>query len=357
MVVSGTSVAEERHAIDLAPNKLAFYAAAMGKGGAAAAICIALLASSLASAATAPGKWRAAVKVPGIVDVVGPRADGRLVLSSTSGLYVMRPAGSPVPYARQGYAGSRGEPYLALGGGRRVPGAGCAFQRDVIFVLDPDATPGILRVDRSGRSNRFVDLPAGAFPSGITIDAVGSFGYRLLVTTFAAGATTVYAFDCRARRRVVATGAPHVEGGIAVAPRTFGRFGGTLVAVDEVAGRIYSFGPRGRVRLLAQPGLAAGADIGVEALGFVPAKLGRGAAYLADLGAPSSPTTGSDALLVLAGAALSRANLRPGELIVATEAGAKTIAVHCARRCGIRRVAEGPVAAHAEGHITFIPRR
>jgi hypothetical protein len=325
------------------------------------AMSIALLLSSAApAAAPARGTWRAAANVPGLVDVVGPRSDGRLVLSAHGGLFLMRPAGSPVPFARgpQGYPGSVGEPYLALGRGMRVPGAGCAFQRDVIFVLDPDATPGIVRVDRSGRSTRFADLPAGAFPSGITIDTVGNFDHRLLVTTFAAGTTTLHAFDCRGRARMVATGALHVEGGIAVAPRTFGRFGGMLIAVDEVTGRIYAFGRGGRVRLLAQPGLPAGGDIGVEAVGFVPSKLGRhGAAYLADLGSPGSPTSGSDSLLIFAGTGLARANLQSGELIVASEAGAKTIAVRCARGCRIRRVADGPAVAHAEGHITFVGRR
>jgi hypothetical protein len=332
----------------------------MARGRIAAAIWIALIASSIASAAPALGTWRAVAKVPGIVDVVGPRADGRLALSTHSGLFLMRPAGSPVPYARgpKGYAGSAGEPYLALGSGRRVPGAGCAFRRDVIFALDPDATPGIVRVGRSGRSSRFADLPAGAFPSGITIDTVGSFGYRLLVTTFAAGTTTLTAFDCRGRARVVATGAVHVEGGIAVAPRSFGHFRGNLIAVDEVTGRIYAFGHGGLVRLVAESGLPAGGDIGVESVGFVPSKLGRrGAAYLADMGAPGSPTSGSDSLLILAGTDLSRTNVRAGELIVATEAGAKTLAVRCARRCMVRHVADGPAVAHAEGHITFVPRR
>jgi hypothetical protein len=324
------------------------------------AVSIALLASSVASAAPGPAKWRPVAKVPGIVDVVGSRADGRLVLSTHSGLFLMRPTKTPVPYARgpEGYAGSPGEAYLALGSGHRVPGAGCAFRRDVIFALDPDATPGIVRVGRDGHSSRFVDLPAGAFPSGITIDTVGSFGYRLLVTSFAAGKTTLTAFDCRGRARVVATGAPHVEGGIAVAPRTFGRFESKLIAPDEVTGRIYAFGPRGLVRLVAESGLPAGGDIGVESVGFVPPKLGRrGAAYLADMGAPGSPTSGSDSLLILAGSDLSRANLRPGELIVATEAGAKTLAVRCGRLCRVRHVADGPTVAHAEGHITFVPHR
>ena len=332
----------------------------MARGRIAGAVWIVLLASSVASAAPGPGKWRAVAKVPGIVDVVGPRTDGRLVLSTHGGLFVMRSAGSPVPYARgpQGYAGSPGEPYLALGSGQRVPGAGCAFRRDVVFVLDPDATPGVVRVDRSGRSSRFADLPSGAFPAGIAIDTVGLFGHRLLVTTFASNTTTLYAFDCRGRPRVAATGAPHVEGGIAVAPRAFGRFGGKLIAADEVTGRIYAFGPGGLVSLVAESSLPAGGDIGTEAVGFVPPKLGRhGAAYLADLGSPGSPTSGSDSLLILAGTGLSRANLHPGELIVATEAGAKTLAVRCARRCMVRRVADGPTVTHAEGHITFVLRR
>ena len=95
----------------------------MARGRIATAVCIALLASSVASAAPGPGQWRAVAKVPGIMDVVGPRADGRLVLATHGGLFVMRPTGSPVPYARgpQGYAGSPGEPYIALASGQRVP--------------------------------------------------------------------------------------------------------------------------------------------------------------------------------------------------------------------------------------------
>jgi hypothetical protein len=213
-------------------------------------------------------------------------------------------------------------------------------------------------VDRNGRSHPFGSLPAGTFPSGIAIDRVGSFGYRLLVTATASGKTALHAFDCRGRDRVIAAGAPSVEGGLAFAPRTFGRFGGALIAPDEVSGRIYAFGPGGRTRLVVESGLPAGGDVGVEAVGFVPPSLGRkGAEYLADLGAPGSPTSGSDSLLVLTAAAVSRARLRTGELVVATESGAKTLAIRCARVCRIRRIAEGPASAHAEGHITFLPKR
>jgi hypothetical protein len=332
----------------------------MGWRAGAAGGLLVLIAAGVGSAAPPKSTWRPLEKVAGIVDVVGPRRDGRLVLSSHGGLFLLRRGAAPVPFARgpQGYAGSAGEPYLALGHGQAVQGARCSFHRDDVFVLRPGAAPGVLRVDRGGRSHPFVSLPAGAFPSGITIDPAGSFGHRLLVTATATGATTLHAFDCRGRDRVVATGAPSVEGGLAVAPRTFGRYAGWLIAVVEGTGRIYVFSPRGRTRLLANSGLPAGGDIGVEAVGFVPPALGRrGTAYLADLGAPGSPTTGSDSLLVLRAADISRARLRAGDLLVATEAGEKTIALRCRRACTIRHVADGPATAHAEGHITFLPRR
>jgi hypothetical protein len=272
----------------------------------------------------------------------------------------LRRGGAPAPFARgpQGYPGSAGEPYVALGTGHAVPAARCSFRRDDVFVLNPGATPGVLRVDRNGRSHPFASLPAGTFPSGIAIDRVGSFGYRLLVTAKASGKTTLHAFDCRGRDRVIAAVAPLVEGGLAVAPRTFGRFAGALIAADEVSGRIYAFGSGGRTRLVVESGLPAGGDIGVEAVGFVPPSLGRnGTAYLADLGTAGSPTSGSDSLLVLTAAAVSRARLHAGELLVATEAGAKTLAVRCGRVCKIRRVADGSERAHAEGHITFLLKR
>ena len=143
---------------------------------------------------------------------------------------------------------------------------------------------------------------------------------------------------------------------MAVAPSSFGRFGGDLIAPDEHSGRIFAFSPTGAVRLVAKSRVAAGADIGVEGVGFVPSGFSRtGSAYFSDLGAPGSPTEGTDSLLALRGTDLVRAGVRAGDLVVATEAGAITISVHCARRCIVRRIGEGPVATHGEGHITFVP--
>jgi hypothetical protein len=187
---------------------------------------------------------------------------------------------------------------------------------------------------------------------------VGSFGGRLLVSVIIGNATSLYALDCRGRARIVSSGQPRVEGGMAVAPRTFGRFAGWLVAPDEGSGKIFGFHPRGRVRLVAESGLPAGGDIGVESIGFVPRGFDRrGSAYMSDLGAPSSPTTGNDSVLRMRGADLVRNGVRPGDMVVATEAAARTIVVRCGRRCRVRSIGQGPDNAHGEGHITFLTRR
>jgi hypothetical protein len=333
-------------------------------GRVAAASACALLVASIPAvdglSAQAQARWRPLVRVQGIVDVVGPRADGQLVLATRGGLFLLRPGRSPQPFARGpgGYVATGGEPYIVLVPGVRLPGAGCSFRREDLYALDPSGTPGVVRVDPTGQARRFVDFPAGTFPSGIAFDTVGRFGHRLLVTAVVGETTTLYAIDCRGRSSSVASNAPRVEGGIAVAPRSFGRFAGQLVAADERTGRIFAFGPAGGVQLVIESGLPSGGDIGVEAIGFVPPRLGRrGAAYVADLGAPGSPTPGTDSLLVLRGRDLARAQLRAGELVSATEAGARTVAVRCARRCTVRHVVDGPDAAHGEGHITFVRRR
>jgi len=200
-----------------------------------------------------------------------------------------------------------------------------------------------------------VDFPAGSSPTGIAFDVAGEFGFRLLVTVRSAGKTVLYAADCRGRSLVVTSKGPTVEGGIAVAPRSFGRYAADLIAADEVTGNVFAFDSRGHVRLVVASGLPAGGDTGVEALGFVRTRLSRrSSAYLADLGSPGSPTPGTDSLLIRRGTDLRAAHLRAGDLVVATEASARTLVIRCARLCTVRRIGAGPVAAHAEGHITFV---
>ena len=147
-----------------------------------------------------------------------------------------------------------------------------------------------------------------------------------------------------------------LEGGIEVAPASFGRYAGDLIAPDEYSGRILAIDPQGTVHTVVRSGLPSGADVGVESAGFVPPQFdGTGAAYLADRRSPGNPHPGTDSILRISGAGLATAGVRPGDLLVAAEGGAKTIALRCARTCSVRKVADGPATSHAEGHIVFAP--
>jgi hypothetical protein len=296
-----------------------------------------------------------------VVDVAGPRADGRLVLAADGRLALMRPGQSPTPLARgpHGYRTRRGlEPYIAVSRGDAVAGVGCRFPRDAVYALEPRGRPGVIELDARGRARRLLDFPGTGLPNGIAFDTTGRFGHRLLVTRTHKPHTTVFAIDCRGRAKALTTSAPGMEGGIVVAPPGFGRFAGHLIAPAERTGRVFTIAPDGRTRLLARSGLPAGGDIGVESAGFVPRGLGPGwSAYLADRVSPGNPHPGDDVLLTLTARALRRAGVRQGDLLVASEGGAQTIAIRCAARCTVRHVADGPAAAHAEGHITFARSR
>jgi hypothetical protein len=315
-----------------------------------------------AAASRADGAgWREAIRVKQVVDITARRSDNRLVVAANGSLALLRPGGRLGGFARGpgGYATKRGpEPYIALARGQAVPAAGCRFPRDGVYALEPVGRRGVVAIDRRGRARRFVDLPAAGLLSGIAFDTGGGFGHRLLVTATASSGTTVFAIDCRGKAKALTRTGPAVEGGIAVAPRGFGRFAGRLIAPDERSGRIFAIAPSGRATLVADSGLAHGPDIGVESEGFVPRGFGSGwSAYLADRASPGNPHPGDDAILELSGRSLIRSGVRAGDLLIAAEAGARTIAVRCGDRCSVRHVADGPGIAHAEGHIAFARRR
>ena len=146
-----------------------------------------------------------------------------------------------------------------------------------------------------------------------------------------------------------------MEGGIAVAPGSFGRYGGDLIAPSETTGRVYAIGPDGAVVTLAESGLPHGGDIGVESGGFLPPGFGPGdAAYLADRYSKGNRHPGTNSILRLPGHELIKAGARAGDLLVATEGSARTILVRCASTCTVRYIAAGPAITHAEGHIVFV---
>ena len=307
----------------------------------------------------APAQWVRFRHVPGVVDVAGPRADGSFVVAAAGKLLLLDPDGTLRPFARgaTGYSTPQGpEPYLALAGPGAGHGSGCSFRVDSIFAIEPSAPPDVIAVDAQGHARRFVDLPSGSRLNGITFDSVGRFGNRLLVSSAGQGRTTVFAVGCDAMVTTLTKNAPTLEGGITVAPSSFGRFGGDLIAPDEGSGRIVAVDPNGHSTILVRSRLPKGGDIGVESTGFVPAAFSRtDLAIVADRFSSGNPHPGTNSLLSLSGTQLMHRGVQPGDLLVASEGGAKTIVVHCTTACTVRHIADGPAVAHVEGHISFLP--
>src|SRR5204862_6864340 len=97
-----------------------------------------------------------------------------------------------------------------------------------------------------------------------------------------------------------------------------------------------------------------GGGVGLEGARVVPDGFGRGwSAHVAGRVSPGDPHPGDDAILSLSGRAVLRAGVRPGDLVVASEGGAQTVAVRCRPSCSVTHFADGPAIAHAEGHIVF----
>ena len=314
-------------------------------------------AGSPPAAAPLPAHWVTYCHLPGVVDIAGPRGDGSFFVAAAGRLFLLDRSGVVRPFARgrSGYSTAKGpEPYIVVAGGSGNSGSGCSFRSDTTFAIEPSRSPGIIAVDGNGRAHRFADLPSGARPNGISFDSVGRFGHRLLVSSAHQGGTTVFAVDCHGTLSTITSHAPVIEGGMVLAPASFGSFGGDLIAPDEGSGRIFAIAPNGRTTLVARSLLPSGPDIGVESAGFVPKSFGRGGmALLADRFSRGNAHPGTNNLLRLPGSELIRAGVRPGDLLVASEGGAQTIVVRCGNTCTVQHIADGPAVAHAEGHIAF----
>jgi hypothetical protein len=306
-----------------------------------------------------PGHWVRFRHVPGVVDLAGPRGDGSFTVAAAGRLFSLSTSGALTPFARGpgGYfTAMGGEPYITLAGGGRVAGTRCSFPQGMIFALQPGRRPGIVGVGAAGLARRFAALPATDVPTGITFDPIGHFGHKLLVTARNRTKTAVLAIDCTGRVQPITTDAPATEGGITVAPASFGRYGGDLIAPGETSGRIFAIRPDGTVATLAVSGLPRGGDIGVESTGFVPPGFnGSGSAFLADRYSKGNKHPGTNSILRLPGPELVKSGVRAGDLLVATEASAQTIVIRCATSCTVRHIADGPAITHAEGHIVFNP--
>lgn len=312
---------------------------------------------SSADVASAPraahiARWTAFVPVRRPLDLAGPRHDGAIVVAAAGRLMMLGPSGALHPFAGAYRSPGGEEPYIALPGSPRA--GGCRYGA-AAYALALHGGRGVSAISAQGLVRRLAALSAPGLIDGIAFDSTGAFGHRLLVTINAGSRTTVDAIDCRGAVTTITRDAPRVEGGIAVAPMTFGRFGGDLIVPDEKGGRIFAITPRGRSRLLAASGLPHGQDIGVESEAFVPGGPPAADALVADRLTPGNRHPGDDVVLRIRAAALRRAGVAPGDLLIATEGGARTDAISCGPRvCRVHHVADGPSQAHVEGHIAFL---
>ena len=294
-----------------------------------------------------PARWTALVHVKRPLDLVGPRRDGSIVLAANGRLWLLARSGTVQPFAPAYKSPGGEEPYIAL-----APQGSC-FGGGTVYALRLAAGRGVVAIGAQGSVRRLAGISTPGLLDGIAFDQTGAFGHRLLVTINHGSTTTVDAISCGGVVSAITGTAPRVEGGIAVAPATFGRFAGDLIAPDETGGRIFGISPRGQSWLVADSGLPHGPDIGVESEAFVPGDHHAGA-LVADRLTPGNPHPGDDVVLRLTAAALNAAGVHAGDLLVATEGGALADAVRCgAGGCQVRHVADGPAIAHVEGHIAF----
>src|SRR5438067_908520 len=107
------------------------------------------------SSAAPPGpRWRPVARVIAVVDVAGPRSDGRLVVSSRHGLFLTRDGRALRRFAAASYKPSGGEPYIAIASSRRPARGRCSFARDELLALDASSHPGVVRISRTGIARR-----------------------------------------------------------------------------------------------------------------------------------------------------------------------------------------------------------
>jgi hypothetical protein len=329
------------------------------RGALAVVSCFALLHAVPAAAATGP-VWQPVAKIAGVFDLGGPRADGWLVAAGAARLYLVDPLGAVTPFAQgpDGYADDKGgEAYLTvvpkLPAAATGSSAGCSFQPGDVYILRLHAPLGLTKVDVHGVRSDFTPIPNVSSLNGITFDAVGTFGYRLVVTGAVPGSKTeVAAVDCAGKVSVITRTAPVMEGGIEVAPQSFGSFGGKLIAPDELSGNIYAVGADGASQKVAASGLPRGGDIGVETVGFVPPGW-NGSVFYSDRVTAGNPHPGSDNVIVLSSGSLTAVGVKDGDLLGVTEGGATLIDVRCATSCTVTKLITVATRAHGEGHLAF----
>ena len=298
-------------------------------------------------------EWETWLAVPGVVDVAGPRADGALIVATVGGLLAVPPDGDTAP--GQAELNRMGSPTaIALSPGLDVAGAACRFGAGEVFALDAATSPpAVVRADATGQASRFSELAQFDRLTGIAFDATGRFGNRLLVAGRRDDRTGIVALDCRSRASWVTEDAPHLDGGIAVAPERFGDFGGNIIGVEEDTGEVVFVRADATSGVVVDTGLPRGRDVGPRSLGFVPEGFNRrgGSAFVADAGPGPSPGSGS--LRRLGSEGLAPIGIDDNDLLVAGGIGGPTVVVRCREGCRVLPLGRAPGGA-VQGRIAVV---
>ena len=158
---------------------------------------------------------------------------------------------------------------------------------------------GVVQIHRTGQAARLVDLPAGAVP--IRDHLRPCWAVRLSPPRHSRNHRGSRRY-MRSTSGVARRGGERVhrtsKAGMTVAPSSFGRFGGDLIAAERTAGvssrSVTTCGKDGR-----RVGRSRRAGCRRRGARVVPQRVPRsGSAYVSDLGAPGSPTVGTDGLLM-----------------------------------------------------------
>jgi len=297
---------------------------------------------------------------PAVVDVAGPLSSGDLVVAAGPHLFRVRPDGTQSElspqYAAPPFAPPPGAEAYIVAVPSDPTGSWFGFTPDTVFAIRPASPSAVLRVAPTGKPAILTLLPQAGSLNGIALDTAGRFGHRLLVSgSLPGGHTAVVALDANGNQTTLTTTAPVFEGGLTVAPMSFPKFGGDLIAPDELSARVLAIGPTGASSLVANSSAPSGQDTGVEGAAFVPSGfLTAGTAYTADRATPGNPHPGTDTLLRLQGAAFAAAGVSEGDLLLSTEASDRIVDIRCASDCSAQTIGMGQSVAHGEGHLLLV---
>ena len=314
-----------------------------------------LWAPTAAGGAPTPPEWETWLAVPGVVDVAGPRADGALIVATAGGLLAVPTDRDTTPGPAEP-TGMGSPTAIALSPGLDVAGAACRFGAGEVFALDASTSPpAVVAVDATGQGMRFAELAQFERLTGIAFDTTGRFGNRLLVAGRRGDRTGIVALDCRGQASSVTEDAPHLDGGIAVAPERFGDFGGDLIGVEEGTGEVVFVRADATSGVVVATGLPTGPEVGPRSLGFVPEGFNRrgGSAFVADAGAGASSRPRSGGLRRLSSEGLAPIGIDDNDLLVAGGVGGPTVVVRCREGCRVLPLGRTP-GGDVQGRIAVV---